>query len=74
MSGGNADDSAPQPQFGAPPDPRGPPTEAEEIQHRLRTPGKEDESEPDVDEESVKVQKEKVSAPEVVLEKAKQDP
>ncbi|KAI9887145.1 MAG: ATP-binding cassette permease mdl1 [Watsoniomyces obsoletus] len=82
MSGGSggADDTTPQPQFGAPPDPRGPPTEAEEIQHRLGTNenGNEGESESEregeMEEESVKVKKGKVSAPEVVLEKAKQNP
>ncbi len=85
MSGGSVDDSTSQTRFGSPPDQRGPPSEAEEIHHRLADGRPETDhevdndsaattSEDDVDEETVNVKKDTATAPEVVLEKAKQVP
>lgn len=85
MSGGSIDESTSQARFGSPPDQRGPPSEAEEIHHRLADGRPESDregevdssattSEEDIDEETVKVKREKTTAPEVVLEKAKQGP
>jgi len=63
MSGGDAEERS-TPAFS--PGSRGPPSEAEELQHRL---GDRQEGEHDVDEEGLKVRKEKESVPEVVLDK-----
>ncbi|KAI9879781.1 MAG: ATP-binding cassette permease mdl1 [Pleopsidium flavum] len=66
MSGGEVNDSSPtQTHIAA--EPRGPPTESEEIQHRLEIGG---EGEEDVEEEGLKVRGGKESKSEAVVEKA----
>ncbi len=66
MSGGEVSDTSPtQTQIAA--EPRGPPTESEEIQHRLENGG---EGEEDVEEEGLKVRGSKETKAEAVVEKA----
>ena len=69
MGGGEVNESSgPASQTHIAAEPRGPPTESEEIQHRLET-GAEGEGEEDVEEEGLKVRREKESKAEAVAEK-----
>ena len=67
MSGGETTDTSPT---GIASEPRGPPTESEEIQHRLESRGEgEGDGEEDVEEEGLKVRREKETGAEAVVEK-----
>lgn len=65
MSGGETNDTS-DTHIAA--EPRGPPTESEEIQHRLESRG-DGEGEEDVEEEGLKVRGEKETRVEAVVEK-----
>lgn len=65
MSGGETNDTR---NTGIASEPRGPPTESEEIQHRLESRGEGD-GEEDVEEEGLKVRGEKETGAEAVVEK-----
>lgn len=68
MSAGGVDDH--HPPFSAPPDHRGPPTEAEEIHHRLKDGETVADGEDDTDLEGMKVRKGQETSGEVLLEKS----